>query len=286
MNNTKNPSGRSAEWTGRVNEDHDLIGASAIQGLSATLSCVAANGGLNAEAPLLSHWLYFLPHVPLNSVGSDGHPKRRDFLPAVALPRRMWAGSDVTFHAPLRIGAHVQRRSVIADVVEKHGRTGALLFVNIDHELSADGQLILTERQSIVYREHPAADAPPSAPQPILEPHQWKTRINPDPVLLFRYSALTFNCHRIHYDRPYAVDVEGYPGLVVHAPLIATILLHTFLSQHPGSSVVRFTFRALHPLFDTAPFFACGSLRNGGVAHLFACDQNGNLCASATATLR
>jgi 3-methylfumaryl-CoA hydratase len=178
------------------------------------------------------------------------------------------------------------RRSVIADVVEKQGRTGALLFVNVDHEILTDGQLMLTERQSIVYREHPTADAPTPAPQTALDSPQWKTKIYPDPVLLFRYSALTFNCHRIHYDRPYATDVEGYPGLVVHAPLIATILLHTFLSQHPGSSVARYTFRALRPLFDTAPFFACGSLNNDGVAHLFACDQSGNLCTSATAILR
>ena len=207
---------------------------------------------------------------------------RGDFLPAVTLPRRMWAASDITFVRPLCLGSAITRRSIIASATEKHGRSGRLAFVEVDHHLSdAQGEL-LRERQTIVYRE--AAD--PAAPAPVLAPSskQWSRRIDPDTVLLFRYSALTFNSHRIHYDLPYATGVEGYPGLVVHGPLIATLLLHEMVARHPGLTITGFRFRAVQPLFDTAPFHIGGTLEANGTARLFAMTEGGALCMDATAT--
>jgi 3-methylfumaryl-CoA hydratase len=198
----------------------------------------------------------------------------------------MWAGSEVAFHRPLRIGAAITRRSTITDLTEKHGRSGRLLFVTIDHALSDSDGPILTDRQAIVYRDLPSSGAQSQPPEPAPADAQWRRQIDPDPVLLFRYSALTFNSHRIHYDRSYATGVEGYPGLVVHGPLVATLLLHELIARHPEADVAAYRFRAIRPLFDTAPFFVCGSLDASGSAELFAADDSGALCFSATVTLR
>lgn len=278
------PGAPLSDWVGRTQDSDDAVSARAVQGLVATLASRIVEPRPGDAAPLLSHWLHFQPAAPQGELGPDGHPSRGDFLPPVTLPRRMWAASDITFIRPLCIGSAITRRSTIASATQKHGRSGRLAFVEVDHHVSdAQGEL-LRERQTIVYREaaNPAASGP--APVPAPPSPQWSTRVVPDPVLLFRYSALTFNSHRIHYDLPYATGVEGYPGLVVHGPLIATLLLHDLVARHPGLTVTGYRFRAVQPLFDTAPFDICGTLEADGTARLFAMNEGGALCMDAIAT--
>jgi 3-methylfumaryl-CoA hydratase len=274
------------DWVGREATAHDVLAPGPVIGLRSTIADDASEPAPGDEAPLLIHWLHFLPHHPLNDVGPDGHPRRGGFLPPVELPRRMWAGGRLEFLRPLKVGSAIARRSTIADVKEKSGRTGALVFVAVDHEISDEGGVCVRERHDIVYRDMPAPGAPTPEPTPAPPDPQWRRKVTPDPVLLFRYSALTLNGHRIHYDQPYTTKVEGYPGLVVHGPLIATLLLHELLARHPGADVATFAFRAVKPIVDIAPFFVCGSLGDEGVARLFASDQGGALCMEATATLR
>jgi 3-methylfumaryl-CoA hydratase len=273
-------------WVGRTCVEQDIILASPVSRLFATLQLREERFTAGFPAPLLTHWIHFLPSISLDDVGPDGHPKRGGFLPPIPLPRRMWAGSDLVFHRPLQIGAMAIRRSTIGEVSEKQGRSGALVFVRVDHEVHDARGLVLSDSHTIVYRDLPASGDRPSAVQAAPTNPQWKRRIDPDPVLLFHYSALTFNGHRIHYDRSYAMEVEGYPGLIVHGPMIATFLLHELIDRHPDVDIESFRFRAVKPIFDIEPFFICGSIRDDSIAELFACDPSGALCMSATATLR
>ena len=238
--------------------------------------------------PALWHWLYFLPLHRQSDIGPDGHAKRGGFLPPVPLPRRMWAGSQFEFRKPLRIGDAITRVSTIHGVTEKSGRTGRLVFVKVRHEIrrGSDADSALIEFHDIVYREAPASDdvAPPPKPAPARA--MWERRWVPDDVLLFRYSALTFNGHRIHYDRRYATEVEGYSGLVVHGPLIATLLLDLLRHQLPGADVVRYEFRAVRPMFGTHAFFVCGEpQQDGKTFRLWARDHEGSLAMDATAVI-
>ncbi|WPY96396.1 MaoC family dehydratase N-terminal domain-containing protein (plasmid) [Limimaricola variabilis] len=205
-----------------------------------------------ADAPPMIHLCLGQPNSPAAELGPDGHPARGGFLPPVPLPRRMWAGGAFEFHAPLRIGETVRRRSVIEDVVLKEGRSGPLCFVTVIHHVESGGRRALTERQDIVYRmaqaTAPASPSPPPAPE-----GRSRLSVAATPTLLFRYSALTFNGHRIHYDRSYARDEEGYPGLVVHGPMQATMLLQ-MAQDIRGAPPARFDFRSLSPLFDTHDF--------------------------------
>jgi 3-methylfumaryl-CoA hydratase len=280
---------RTAEaptWIGRETSDNDVVGEGPVRGLITTLESRIVSPQPGDAVPLLAHWLYCLPYTPLADAGPDGHARRGGLAPPAAPPRRMWAGSDIRFHRPLRIGTTVTRRSRIGDVTEKEGRSGRLMFVRIDHEWSDDDGAVLDEAQTLVYRDPPVTDAPAPDPRPAPAEHQWQHRIVPDPVLLFRYSALTFNSHRIHYDRRHAMEAEGYAGLVVHGPLIATLLLHALIAEHPSADVASFSFRAVRPIFDVAPFFIAGSLDGAGSAALFASDESGALCVSANAVLR
>jgi 3-methylfumaryl-CoA hydratase len=273
-------------WIGRDITEADIVGDGPVRGLIATLDSHIATPQPGDAAPLLAHWLCCLSYTPLADAGPDGHVRHGALTPPVAPPRRMWAGSDISFHRPLRIGAAITRHSKIGDVTEKLGRTGRLMFVRVDHEISDRDGPLLNEAQTLVYRDPPVPGAPSPAPQPAPAERQWQRRIDPDPVMLFRYSALTFNSHRIHYDRRYATEVEGYPGLVVHGPLIATLLLHELIAHHPAADVTTYSFRAVRPIFDTAPFLLYGALDSAGSAQLFAADDSGALCFSATATLR
>jgi len=234
----------------------------------------------------LWHWLYFLP-LPLQSkIGSDGHPERGKFLPPVPLPRRMWAGGRIQFHSPIRVGDEVSRVSKIVDVSQKDGRTGPLAFVLVRHEISNAEGVAITEEQDLVYRENPNPNDPKPASTAAPANPDWSREIQPDPVFLFRYSALTLNGHRIHYDRPYATEVEGYPGLVVHGPLVATLLVDLLQKNIPNAVVSSFSFRAMKPLFDTSPFAVCGRLESDGkTVTLWAKDENGWLAMCATAIL-
>jgi 3-methylfumaryl-CoA hydratase len=237
------------------------------------------------EAPPLGHWLNFLPETRQGELGDDGHPKRGGFLPPVSLPRRMWAGSRLSFHAPIPLGEEIVRRSTILNVEPKTGRSGEMVFVTVEHAVWAAGVLAVTEEQDIVYR---GAPPPGASPRPafvdaVMEA-EWTRRVAPDPMLLFRYSALTYNAHRIHYDRDYACRVEGYPGLVVHGPLIAMLLLDHYLRRHPIARVASFSFRAQSPLFDGAPFDLNGLETEGG-AELWASGEDGHLAMKASVAL-
>ncbi|WP_292937996.1 MaoC family dehydratase N-terminal domain-containing protein [Noviherbaspirillum sp.] len=274
------------EWLGRTETYHDEITRTPITALSATLDRDDAPPGKGEALPPLWHWLYFLPVHRQSELGPDGHAARGGFLPPVPLPRRMWAGGRLQFHHPLRLADAITRESRIVDVSYKEGRTGPLVFVLVRHEISNADGVALTEEHDIVYRDNPKPDDP--APKPIAarNDHDWMREIRPDDVLLFRYSALTFNGHRIHYDRRYVTEVEGYPGLVVHGPLIATLLMDLLQRNLPEAVVAQFSFRAIKPLFDTAPFFVCGKLDSDGkTVLLWAKDATGALTMDASATL-
>ncbi len=272
-------------WIGRTDSLADTATLAPLRALSATLDRQDPSPQTGDVVPPLWHWLYFLPTALQSQHGEDGHPLRGGFLPPVELPRRMWAGSRVEFHEPLRAGQGLARNSRILDVRMKQGRTGPLVFVNVRHEIFADGALAIAEEQDIVYRDMPSADEPaPAAVAAPIDAH-WSRRLIPDALLLFRYSALTFNGHRIHYDRPYVTTVEGYAGLVVHGPLIATLLLDLLRRELPQAQVNAFTFRAMRPLLDNAPFMVCGRQEDAHTVTLWAQDAEGNLAMQATAAL-
>jgi 3-methylfumaryl-CoA hydratase len=238
------------DWVGRSQTVTDTLDPARSNALSIALG---GEGNLKAgdALPLLYHWLYFWDVKPPSGLGVDGHPAKGGFLPPVPLPRRMWAGGRLDFPAPIAIGAAMTRRSTLLSVVPKIGKSGRMVFVTVRHEVFCDDLLAITEEQDIVYREQAAAGiaAAPAAAAAF----DARRAVMPDPVTLFRFSALTFNAHRIHYDRDYARDVESYPGLVVHGPLIATWLMDHYLRRHPGRRISRFSFRAQIPLFDSAP---------------------------------
>jgi len=277
-----------ADWVGRSETVEDEATATPYAALSATLDWPARRPPAGTALPLLWHWLYFLPLPRQPEIGPDGHAKRGGFLPPVPLPRRMWAGSDFEFHEPLLVGDKLARTSTIVDVKEKSGRTGALLFVKVRHEIRRNGsaQVALTEHHNIVYRE--AARPDDVAPPPVAAPagFAWRRDMVADDVLLFRYSALTFNGHRIHYDRKYVTEVEGYPGLIVHGPLIATLLMDLLRRQQPNARVRRFEFKAVRPTFDINPFSVHGQPSlDGKSVRLWGRDHEGWLTMDATATL-
>jgi 3-methylfumaryl-CoA hydratase len=272
-------------WVGRSEKHTDMITAAPLIGLSATLDRADDPEPAGGSAlPPLAHWLYFLPRAPQREIGADGHPKRGGFLPPVPLPRRMWAGGRLKFHHDLRVGNEVIRESTIARVEPKVGRSGALVFVTVRHEISDATGLAIDEEHDIVYRDNPSADAPPASAVAAPTDETFSRPIVPDPVLLFRYSALTFNGHRIHYDRSYVTDVEGYPGLVVHGPLIATLLLDLVRRELPDARVKAFSVKAASPLFDIHPFTICGKREAGGVT-LWARGHSGYLAMQARAEL-
>ena len=272
------------QWMGMSETREDQLTLAPMAALAATLDRTDPAPRPGDALPPCWHWLYFLPVDPLAMVGTDGHPKRGGFLPPVPLPRRMWGGSRISFMQPLRVGSTVTRTSRIADITAKQGRSGPLVFVRVHHELFDAQGVALVEEHDIVYRAMPrAGEASPAAPLARTD-EQFSRRIMPDAVLLFRYSALTFNGHRIHYDRSYVMQEEGYPGLVVHGPLIATLLLEQLCREYPGLDVKAFEFKAISPLFDTAHFDVCGRL-DGDVATLWARGAQGQLAVQATATM-
>ena len=274
-------------WIGRSETLHDTIGATPVVALTATLDHPGTPVTSGMPLPPLWHWLYFLPMHRQSEIGADGHARRGGFLPPVPLPRRMWAGSQFEFRSPVRVGDSVSRTSTIADVTVKEGRTGKLVFVKVRHELHCNGaaDAALIEVHDIVYREakQPTDVDPP--PQAAATGAPWQREIVPDDVLLFRYSALTFNGHRIHYDRKYVTEVEGYPGLIVHGPLIATLLMDLLRRNAPEAQVASFRFKAVRPTFDLHPFKVNGQ-RDGNAVKLWAQDHEGWLTMDAVATLK
>lgn len=275
-------------WQGRTETWDDDITAAPVRALTATLDHPDDPVPEGTPLPALWHWLYFLPHHRQSAIGEDGHAHRGEFHPPVPLQRRMWAGGRLQWQAgnPLKVGERVQRISRIASVTHKAGRSGELVFVVVSHEILNAQGLALLEEHDIVYRAagQPADPVPPAAAAE--RGAAWQRTVVPDDVLLFRYSALTFNGHRIHYDRRYTTQVEGYPGLVVHGPLIATLLADLLRRNAPGAVLRRFEFKAVRPTFDLHPFQVNGQpSADGRSVRLWAQDHEGWLTMQATAEL-
>jgi len=268
-------------WIGRTDVQRDVLAPDRIAALGATLDWNDPAPAEGEAAPPGAHWLYFWSPAPGRELDPDGHARRGDFLPPVPLERRMWAGGRLVWHGPLRLGRHAIRRSRIADLASKQGRSGALVFVTVAHEIEQDGVVRLGEEHDIVYRGGelaPDGGATRKAPAEA----EWSRTVRADPVLLFRYSALTFNGHRIHYDRDWCRE-EGYPGLVVHGPLLATWLLDLLRRAMPDVGLRRFGYRALRPAFDDMPITLAGRPTTGGAA-LWA-ETDGALVMEAEAEL-
>ena len=268
-----------SDWIGREEVRDDRIDRRIAQALAATLDVDPESMKDGADLPPLWHWVYFTPNARRNEIGPDGHPKRGGFLPPVELPNRMWAGGRFSFRQPLRVAEAVTRLSRIVRCERKSGRSGDLVFVTVEHTISGERGMALTEEHDIVYRQ-PAPKGGPLAGGRVEAQAEFRQTVHPDPVLLFRYSALTFNGHRIHYDHPYVTGEEGYPGLVVHGPLTATLLLDAFRVAHPEIRVMRFSFRAVGPLYDTMDFDVCGRLTGPDRAELWT-DCDGRLTMKA-----
>jgi 3-methylfumaryl-CoA hydratase len=234
------------------------------------------------ELPPNWHRLYFLTAARPAEIGPDGHPARGRFLPPVPLPRRMFAGGRLKFLRPLRIGDRVTRVSEVLSVEGKRGRSGDHVFVTVRHRFSVGDDVALEETQDLVYRG-PGGGETPSEP---VEAAPWERTVHPDPLMLFRYSALTFNGHRIHYDYPYVTQEEGYPGLIVHGPLIATLLLDLLRRERPEARVAEFSFRAKRPLFSPALFSVRGwPAADGHSLRLIAVNPEGSAAMVAEAML-
>ncbi|MXQ10714.1 FAS1-like dehydratase domain-containing protein [Microvirga makkahensis] len=269
------------EWIGRTETAKQAAERWPILGLCALLDKHEAPGP-GDPIPPAAHWTYFGPTVPQSQIGADGHPERKGLLPPIVQPRRMWAASDITFSGEIRVGDVMTKTARIADISEKEGKTGSLIFVNIDNRYHVGGTEVLSEVQTLVYRDHPGpGEAPPPVKAAPTSP-AWSHRIDPDPVMLFRYSAVTFNGHRIHYDEPYTTHDEGYPGIIVQGQLTATLLLDQFRTRFSGRPIRSFNFRAVKPLFSGRPFFLEGAEKDDGSYSLWARDEEGGLSMVAT----
>lgn len=262
------------DWVGRSRTVADVVAPQPARALAATLDRTDVDAMVEGAAlPGPWIWLYFLEHVRASGIASDGHPARGGFLPPVELPRRMWAGSRCDFLKPIRIGDAVERSSTILDVSQKDGKAGPMVFVTVRHVVSANGEPAIEEEQDIVYLAIPDRFAPPPAtPLPDCE---WREEVAVDPVLLFRFSAVTFNAHRIHFDRAYAGDVERYPGLVVHGPLQAILLFDAACRREAGRVPRRFAFRGVKPVFDHDGLSLNGRAAPPDAAELFTATRDG-----------
>ncbi len=286
MSETTGPLDDYSGWTGRTEERCDTVTAGPLDRLAATLDRDTQHAVDGDAVPPLGHWLFFLPDARQSEIGPDGHPNRGGFLPPVyELPRRMWAGSRIAFHDEVRVGDRLKRRSVIQSIKHKDGASGPLVFVTVRHEIGCVGQAAaIVDEHDIVYRGLQAPAAKPS-PQKA-EIGAWRQELVPDAVQLFRYSALTFNGHRIHYDRNYVTKEEGYPGLVVHGPLIATLLLELVRRYAPHARVSEFSFRALSPLFDGDTMSVNAKPPGAdGIVRLWAANAQNNLAMTAEARI-
>lgn len=244
--------GESREWIARDDVRHDIVTAGPLDRLAATLD-YEAQPWRDEEVPPLGHWLFLLPNARQSLLGPDGHPHKGDFMPPVAQPRRMWAGSRLTFPCILRVGDAIERRSSIANVADK----GHMTFVTVRHEVSARGQVAVAEEQDLVYLPARTANEGGTAkPVPVPEPTTIRSMVA-DETMLLRFSALTFNAHRIHYDLPYTTGVEHYPGLVVHGPLLAMLLIDHALHEDRSARVTAFDFRARSPVICGEGFDIC-----------------------------
>jgi 3-methylfumaryl-CoA hydratase len=256
-------------WIGKKEVHHDTATSFPVAALAATLDRKDPPPRIGDAIPLSAHWLYFLETAPNAELGHDGHPKRGGFLPPVALPRRMWAGGRIDFRAPVRIGDTISRESEIISVDAKSGSSGQLVFVMVRHTVKAGGIVAIVEEHDIVYREAAKPGDKPAAGKPAPQTAAWRRELQTNEAVLFRYSALIFNAHRIHYDIDYCRDVEGYPGLIVHGPLQTTLLLD-LCRRHDPRPVRRLDYRATHPVFHQETFSVNGQpAADGNTAELW-----------------
>ena len=275
-----------AEWIGRTETDHDYVTVPAVHRLAATLDRDDPAPRPGDPLPIGWHSILFPRVVRHSQIGADGHPQRGDFLPPVPLPRRMFAGKRISFRAELRVGDEVRRESVIQNVTPKQGRSGQMVFVTVKTDIHSPRGIAITEEQDIVYRGEPDPNAPPPPPQRAPGNAVWSRALTPDPVLLFRYSALTFNGHRIHYDHPYVTRVEGYPNLVMNGGL-TTLLVFELARAHASAPLRYIASKNVRPLFVNRKFTVCGEpSADAASAKLWVVDDEGALALSAEAQFR
>jgi 3-methylfumaryl-CoA hydratase len=268
-------------WVGKSEQLVEVLEPARSNALRAALGEAEALAA-GAELPLLHHWLYFWNVQPPAGLGPDGHPAKGGFLPPISLPRRMWAGGRLKFHAPLLLGEQVTKTSTILKIEAKSGKSGELVFVTVEHKLSGSQGLAITEEQDIVYRESAAGTVPAPVDTDEVPAAAWRREVDPNTVLLFRYSALTMNGHRIHYDRPYATGEEAYPALVVHGPLQATLLADLAVKNLGGRKLATFDFRGMSPAFDGTTLQVCGDASEGGASLWTQQGATKNMAASVT----
>lgn len=274
-------------WVGRTERARDLVTASALAGLSATLDRADPHPELGAAALDGAHWLFFHPHARQSELDATGHSSTGEFLPPAPLPRRMWAGGRLRLHKPLRVGQEIERVSTIRDITVKQGRSGMLVFVLVHHAVSGPEGLAVEEEHDIVYREAARPDETPRPPQMAPNNAMWTRTVAPDATLLFRFSALTFNASRIHYDYRYVTEVEGYPGVIVSARLVAIMLMQMCQAENRAGDLEEFDFRFVRPLFDAAPFTLAGRTgESAASASLWAANAEGHLSMTAEARFR
>ncbi|MCP4187967.1 MAG: acyl-CoA dehydrogenase [Gammaproteobacteria bacterium] len=270
------------QWIGNTEFIEETIAAEPLHRMGAMLDRAPKVIDIGEPVPPLWHWAYFLTPIRACELGRDGHAARGDFMPPVPLPRRMWAGGRFTFGKALKVGDHARKQSKVRDVIVKQGRSGRLCFVEVEHCIFVEGELRISEIHNIVYRDAKTTsekDAqPPAAPLDA----QWSREVIPNSTLLFRYSALTFNGHRIHYDLDFCRNEEGYPGLVFHGPLTATLLLELALEKNPGRQISTYEFRAISPLFDNALFTLSGRMQDDH-ASMWAINADGRLAMKSKA---
>lgn len=272
-----------ADWIGKSETRHDVITPGLLQRYCATIDQPVTD-----DIPQGLHWCLCLPDAPTARLAEDGHPAKGGFLPPIPLPRRMWASSSVSFEQSLQLGDEISRVSTVASIEEKSGKSGDLVFVTVDHETRAGDRVSIRERQNIVYREPATTTAPAtlvSSDSPDLQSWEWQQEITPTEPLLFRYSALTFNSHRIHYDRPYAMQEEGYPGLVVQGPLMATLLLDLAASKLGANRLSSFSFRGRTPAFANAAIYLVGKQEGENIT-LAVIGNDGKVIMSAQAAIQ
>ena len=281
------PMEKLRDWVGRTQATEDLVAPFPVRALAATFDSGDPDPRNGDPLPPLWHWLYFLDAAPQSRIGADGHAERGDFLPPVPLPRRMWAGSRFSFDGePVRVGETIGRTSEIKAVEPKSGSTGVMVFVTVKHTISGPRGVSLVEEHDIVYREAAKPGEKPKDPKPAPADTTWTRKIVPDPVLLFRFSALTFNGHRIHYDQPYVTGAEGYPGLIVHGPLLGLLQIELARRAQPDKVAKSFEFRALSPVFSGPAFSVLARREADRSITTWIADPKGGLAQQGKATFR
>ena len=274
---------RIEDWIGRAEHARDRVAAERARALQATLDRMQPPLRDGDPLPPLWHWLYFWTVVPRSGLGRDGHPALGGFLPPVGTARRMWAGSRLRFPGHLIIGEEAERQSTVADVATKSGRSGRLVFVTVRHEIKGASGLAIVDEQDIVYREDKGPGAAARRGELAPSGAALSEQVQADPTMLFRYSALTFNGHRIHYDRTYATGTEGYAGLVVHGPLLATLMVGLAQRSRPDLTITAFEFRGHRPVIDGTPFTVAAAPQGENGLDLWVADAEGLLATKGRA---